>query len=101
MYKNKNYAEFLFKFQKIMGRHVIMDNGAVETGRALSMKSLLDIHEKYPVSEIVMPDSINDMEETLSYMRAASYDLKQWIEMKKSCKYSSNDHGSPPGQEFE
>ena len=89
MARSDDYAQF-YKFQHLMGRHVIMDNGAVETGRALSMGALLEIHERYPVTEIILPDSINNRVETISLMLSSLHELKQWKNNTNAYDYMGN-----------
>lgn len=62
-----NIAEYrkFFEWQVARGAHVIMDNGVVETGQALPIIRLLEIAADVGVTEMTLPDRINDRRVTL------------------------------------
>ena len=61
---NDEYRKF-FEWQVARGAHVIMDNGVVETGEPLLVHKLIDIAEACEVTEMTLPDKINDRMVTL------------------------------------
>lgn len=62
--ENKTYRSF-YAWQAARGAHVIMDNGVVETGEPLSMFQLMRIALQVGVTEMTLPDKLNDRRETL------------------------------------
>ena len=61
---DKEYARF-FKEQSRKGRFVMMDNGVVETGVPMQMNELIDLAIQWDVWEVILPDAINDMDQTI------------------------------------
>ncbi len=68
-----NIAEYrkFFEWQTARGAHVIMDNGVVETGQSLPIMRLLEIATDAGVTEMTLPDKINDRMVTLHGHRNA------------------------------
>jgi len=60
---NLTYDKF-FKYRAGMGDHIILDNGANE-GYKISLDRLCTLANRYGVSELVLPDTMGDFEETL------------------------------------
>lgn len=56
---NDEYRKF-FEWQVNRGAHVIMDNGVVETGEPLPAHKLFEIAAASGITEMTLPDKIND-----------------------------------------
>lgn len=56
---NDEYRKF-FEWQVQRGAHVILDNGVVETGEPLPAHVLLVLAEQIGVTEMTLPDKLND-----------------------------------------
>ena len=61
---DRTYREW-FREKATRGDMVIMDNGVVETGKAMEMSRLMDLGASVGVSEIILPDEIYNRDETL------------------------------------
>ena len=61
---NEEYRAF-FEWQALRGAYIIMDNGVVETGEPLPVHVLLDYAEQAGVTEMTLPDKLNDRMVTL------------------------------------
>lgn len=66
-------------FQK--GKHIIMDNGLYE-GEQVStdLIDLINLAEdsKIPITEIVIPDAVNDLDQTIALFEKNLYAIQQW-----------------------
>lgn len=84
---NDTYRKF-FEWQAARGAHVIMDNGVVETGEPLPMHKLIDIADESSVTEMTLPDKINDRMITL-HMHAHALNMIHtgyaWMNLKVMC----------------
>ena len=65
------YGQFFFD-QAQKGRFVLMDNGVVETGMPLPFEELLTIARAFDVTQMTLPDRINDHRRTLELHREAA-----------------------------
>ena len=74
---NAEYRKF-FEWQVARGAHVIMDNGVVETGESLPAHKLLKIAQASGVTEMTLPDRINDRMITLHLHEHALKMINQW-----------------------
>lgn len=91
-YNNKNamkYAEF-YRRMSGAGKYVLMDNGAAENGQ-LGFNDLVRQFDKIQPTEIVIPDTLNDANDTLAKM----FDWLKLIEVP--CKQMA----VPQGKDFE
>ena len=61
---DRTYREW-FKEKSMRGDWVIMDNGVVETGKAMEMRRLIELGQEVGVSEIILPDEIHNKDETI------------------------------------
>ena len=59
-----DYAYF-FSARAYEGKHIIMDNGVVETGVSMSMNQIWEIAADNEISEIILPDIMHNANETL------------------------------------
>lgn len=59
------YRDFFATRTTRQGNYVIMDNGVVETGVPMPIQKLIDIAYDCRIDELIMPDQIWDMKETL------------------------------------
>lgn len=75
--RDNEYRKF-FEWQVSRGAHVIMDNGVVETGKSLHAHELLRIAQISKVTEMTLPDAINDREKTLRLHKSALDMILQW-----------------------
>ena len=70
---NDEYRKF-FEWQVARGAHVIMDNGVVETGEPLPAHKLFEIAAASGITEMTLPDKINDRMVT-SHLHEYALDL--------------------------
>lgn len=63
--KDPLYAMFFMEQRKVHNHFVIMDNGAAETGKSLPTSTLIRAAMKVQPNEMVLPDTIKDMHQTL------------------------------------
>ena len=68
------YHNFFWKQQD---KYVIMDNGVVETGKAMPIKRLISLAKSVGATEMVLPDEIHDCSLTLQMAHDAMYEIKQ------------------------
>lgn len=71
---NDEYRKF-FEWQVARGAHVIMDNGVVETGEPLPAHKLFEIAAASGITEMTLPDKINDRMVT-SHLHASALKLQ-------------------------
>lgn len=71
---NDEYRKF-FEWQVARGAHVIMDNGVVETGEPLPAHKLFEIAAASGITEMTLPDKINDRMATL-HLHASALELQ-------------------------
>ncbi len=64
------YRKF-FEWQAAAGKHVIMDNGVVEVGTPLHIWQLMNIAKDAGITEMTLPDRINDRITTLHLHKSA------------------------------
>jgi len=102
------YGEFFLHMAQ-RGRFVLMDNGVVETGVPLPFDELLTIARAFEVTEMTLPDVINDSAATLrlhdksaksvrgrhpSFMAIPQgRDLRDWCKCAKACVKMADDWG--------
>lgn len=85
----KKYTEF-YRRMSNEGKYVLMDNGAAE-GAQLSFNDLIETYKEIGPAEIVIPDTLNDANDTLAKM----FDWLKLIDVP--CKQMA----VPQGKDFE
>jgi len=62
-------------------KYKMLDNGSYETGKSLDIEALIELAKSISANEIVLPDKIRDMEQTVELtLEAISY-KRRWLKL--------------------
>ena len=84
---NKRYAWF-YSLQAAAGKHVILDNSAVELGHPMEFPRYIQLAANISATEIMLPDWYKDASKTLMSMR----DALKYIEFRRSAGFNVGYH---------